>query len=80
LEVGQEQGLLGKSQHIDTTSLSLYGDYAQCELEGYEGLTIAYGHAKNGRVDLKQVILSLTMTGYLSGMSHWMAIHRIKKA
>ena len=63
LEIGQEQGLLGRTQHIDTTSLSVYGDYAMCEHEDYPGLNITYGHAKNKRVDLKQVVLSLTMTG-----------------
>lgn len=27
LLIGQARGLLGKSMHIDTTTLSLYGDY-----------------------------------------------------
>lgn len=63
LEVGQEHGLLGRTQHIDTTSLSVYGDYTMCEHEGYPDLIVTHGHAKNKRVDLKQVVLSLTMTG-----------------
>ena len=58
-EICQEQGLFGKSCHLDTTTLTLYGDY-----EGYPQISPipALGYSKDHRPDLKQVTLSLTQT------------------
>jgi transposase len=69
-EIGQEQGLLGKSAHLDTTSLSLQGDYAQ-EEQNEDAAQITYGYSKDKRFDLKQVILSLTSSGQ-AGFPLWM--------
>jgi transposase len=69
-EIGQEQGLLGKSAHLDTTSLSLQGDYA-LEDQNEEAVQIVRGYSKDKRFDLKQVILSLTSSG-ASGFPLWM--------
>src|SRR4030095_14770153 len=49
--------------HQDTTTIALYGAYED------EPTTIgaprpAYGHSKDGRADLKQVLLSLGVSGY----------------
>lgn len=56
-DICKEQNLLGKGYHLDTTTLSLYGDYdnyadcSPCPLHGY---------SKDHRPDLKQITLSLT--------------------
>ncbi len=46
--------------HADTTSHVFYGDCEVCEQEGYEGLNVTYGHSKDKRPELKQI-----MTGML---------------
>ena len=74
-EIGAEQGLLGKTIHVDSTSLSVHGEYKE-EAEvvtNPEVITedseliatpqITYGHSKDHRPDLKQVILNLATTG-----------------
>jgi hypothetical protein len=76
-EIAQERGLLGKSVHIDTTSLLLHGEFAEAaELASKtralpEALTAkmnnvptpAQGHSKAHRPDLNQIVMSLTVTG-----------------
>jgi transposase len=59
--IGQERGLIGSSARIDTTSVSLEGEYDRPEEEGM--LRITHGYSKDHRQDLKQFILSLTVTG-----------------
>lgn len=61
-KIAAEQKLLSKFSRVDTTSLSVYGDYQEQNIEE-EDFKIAYGHSKQKRVDLKQVILSLTVNG-----------------
>lgn len=61
-DIGLEQNLLGKTVHVDTTTLTVYGDYEQ------EAITEttpkpAYGYSKNNRSDLKQMVLNLAITG-----------------
>lgn len=68
-EIAVEHKLLGKTARLDTTSISLYGDYDNCESE--KDINITHGYAKNKRFDLKQVILSLTNSGK-SGHPLWM--------
>ncbi|MBF0123775.1 MAG: IS1634 family transposase [Magnetococcales bacterium] len=46
-EIGSKQGLIGRSAHLDTTSL----------------MVVTHGYSKDYRNDLKQVVLSLTTTG-----------------
>ena len=76
-EIGSEQGYLGKNFQVDTTSLSLYGDYEEQEEEcgslwdpSYGAMT-RRGYAKNNRFDLKQMILTLATTGK-AGFPIWM--------
>lgn len=73
-EIAQEKNLLGKTAKIDTTSFSLEGDY-ETELEETDldkkPPLITYGHSKDHRQDLKQVMLSLTCTGP-AGFPLWM--------
>ena len=45
--------------HFDTTSVSVWGDYACCEDEEEEGLNITYGYSKDKRPDLKQFLLKM---------------------
>jgi transposase len=67
-EIAQEQNLMGRSNHLDTTTLSLFGCYEKNpNQEPYPGsLEITYGHSKDHRPDLKQVTLSLTVSGKAS--------------
>lgn len=79
LIIGQARGLLGRSMHIDTTTLSLYGDYEVPEDSiSSESAAVSVrperGHAKSGRHDLKQMVLLLAT----SGAAHfpiWMEAH-----
>jgi transposase len=48
--------------HQDTTTIALYGTYAD-EPKRPEAPHPAYGHSKDGRDDLKQVLLSLGVSG-----------------
>ena len=71
-EIANEHNLLGKTARLDTTTISLQGDYDEDESERAKGsIDVTYGHAKNKRFDLKQVILSLTNSGK-SGHPLWM--------
>ncbi len=45
--------------HFDTTSVSVWGDYAMCEEEDSDGLNLTYGHSKDRRPDLKQFLLKM---------------------
>lgn len=73
-EIAQEKKLLGKTACIDTTSLSLEGDY-ETKLESSESdkrpPLVTYGYSKDHRQDLKQVVLSLTCSGP-AGFPLWM--------
>jgi len=55
-----EKGLLGGDAYVDTTTYSVSGNY---EDEEPGSINITYGHPKNKRVDLKQVMMSLVTTG-----------------
>src|ERR1700756_3260087 len=48
--------------HQDTTTLALYGAYAD-EPKSPEAPHPAYGHSKDGRDDLQQVLLSIGVSG-----------------
>jgi transposase len=78
--IGQARGLLGKSTHIDTTTLSLFGDYEHPTSEGIikQGETTSpwpeQGYAKSGRHDLKQMVLLLATTG-AANFPVWMESH-----
>jgi transposase len=74
-EVGTKFDLLGRSTHIDTTTLSLHGEYEEEDALASEKETgpasPAFGYPKNGRFDLKQMVLLLATTGP-SGFPVWM--------
>jgi transposase len=80
LTIGQARGLLGKSTHIDTTTLSLFGEFEQPSLsETMEGNNDQVpwpkqGYAKSGRHDLKQMVLLLATTG-AANFPLWMESH-----
>lgn len=59
-DIALEKNLLSRSAHLDTTSMSLSGEYATDEPASIE---VCHGYSKDHRPDLKQVILSLTMSG-----------------
>ena len=80
LTIGQARGLLGKSAHIDTTTLSLFGDFEQAALNEVienDNDNIPWpkqGYAKSGRHDLKQMVLLLATTG-AANFPLWMESH-----
>jgi transposase len=75
LHIGKVRGLLGKSAHVDTTTLSLYGDYDyDSSMEEDVFPWPMQGYAKSGRHDLKQMVLLLATTG-ASSFPLWMEAH-----
>lgn len=60
-EIALEKGLLGERCHLDTTSFAVHGEYEDDSTN--EMVDITYGFSKDHRPDLKQVMMSLTMTG-----------------
>ena len=64
-----ENDLLGLTNHLDTTSLSVHGSY---EVEDdSQVMEITHGYSKDHRPDLKQAVLSLVVNGP-SSMPLWM--------
>lgn len=60
--VALEHNLLGSSIHLDTTSISVDGEYES--MYGDEKIVnITHGYSKDLRPDLKQVVLSLAVSG-----------------
>jgi transposase len=68
-EIALEQELLGHLNHLDTTSLSVHGEYKNSD--GVEAIEITHGYSKDHRPDLKQVVLSLVVNGP-SALPLWM--------
>lgn len=84
-EIGIEQGFLGRTFNIDTTSLTVYGDYEEEEetpqktpahhpLDASSGAVPRHGYSKDHRPDLKQMVLNLATTG-TAGFPLWMEAH-----
>lgn len=77
-EIGIEQNLLGRSAHIDSSSLSVEGDYVEQESVGIDPLKPRvlpkHGHSKDHRPDLKQMVINLATTGQ-AGFPIWMEAH-----
>ncbi len=67
LKIGSDLHLLSRSFHLDTTTLSLFGDYFNAQGDA----TPQQGFAKSGRHDLKQMVLLLATTG-AAHMPVWM--------
>ena len=71
--VALEHNLLGTLNHLDTTSISVSGEYATSRAsEEDDGVIhITHGYSKDHRPDLKQAVLSLVVNGPAS-MPIWM--------
>ena len=61
LDIALENQLLGPLCHLDTTSVAVEGEYDVSEEPATIRLT--HGHSKDHRPDLKQLMLSLVVTG-----------------
>ena len=71
-EIALENNLLGQLNHLDTTSISVHGEYDVKPEEGEPSMIeITHGHSKDHRPDLKQAVLSLVVNGP-SGMPLFM--------
>lgn len=68
-EVALENNLLGSLAHLDSTSMSVEGQYEKDSKENVINLT--YGHSKDHRPDLKQIVMSLVVSG-ASSIPIWM--------
>jgi transposase len=67
--IAVEENLLGTLNHLDTTSISVDGEY---DVEdALSKIEIKHGHSKDHRPDLKQVVLSLVVNGE-SNIPLWM--------
>ena len=60
--VALEHKLLGNNLHMDTTSISVDGEYKVDELDP-DVVNITHGYSKDMRPDLKQIVLSLAVSG-----------------
>jgi len=56
----KKEGVETRFRHLDSSSFSLNGEYLPDEY--VEAVTITYGHSKDHRPDLKQVVLELMST------------------
>lgn len=83
--IALNKGLLGDSIHMDTTSLTLHGAYDFTEDEKSNIVQpvsdkllptpdINYGHSKDHRPDLKQIVLAMATSG-AAGFPIWMETH-----
>jgi transposase len=60
LKTAWQKDLIGKTLHLDTTSISFYGLFKKQDLEGTR---ITRGHSKDKRPDLPQLVLSMIVSG-----------------
>jgi len=51
-----------RNAHFDTTSVSVWGEYARSVADG-EAINIAFGHSKDHRPDLKQFLIRMLCVG-----------------
>jgi len=89
LMIKEEMKIPDGSYRVDTTSLSLYGEYDEPENPEHEeleancdpskGAVPKRGYAKNKRFDLKQMILLMTTTS-AEGFPVWMEAHSGNKS
>lgn len=71
-DIALEQDLLSGRNHLDTSTVSVQGQYSNSTDEG-SAPHLTYGHSKDHRPDLKQVVLSLTVNGP-ADMPLWMEV------
>ncbi|MGZ3745555.1 MAG: IS1634 family transposase [Pseudobdellovibrionaceae bacterium] len=60
-EIALENNLLGPNNHLDTTSMSVHGEYDINDDPSI--IEVTHGFSKDHRPDLKQVVLSLVVNG-----------------
>jgi transposase len=65
-------GLQQRYKHLDSTSFHLHGAYDTAEPER-EAVHITYGHSKEERPDLKQVVVNL-ITSYRCAIPLWLEV------
>ncbi len=73
-DIALEHNLLGNLSHLDSTSISVSGEYGKNKNAEPATIQITYGHSKDHRPDLKQLMLSLVVNGP-SHMPIWMEPH-----
>jgi transposase len=59
LQVMKQFSLGTQLIHVDTTNFSVYGKYESDAPDGTDSIRITFGHAKDGRMDLKRFVLGL---------------------
>ncbi len=59
LQVMKQFSLGTQLIHVDTTNFSVYGKYENDAPDGTDSIKITFGHAKDGRTDLKRFVLGL---------------------
>ena len=84
LEIGIQENLLGRSAHIDSSSLSVEGAYVEEEATATTNdvtgdppaprVLPKHGYSKDHRPDLKQMVINLATTGQ-AGFPIWMEAH-----
>ena len=72
-QIALQLNLLGKTVHVDSTSLTLYGDYDNSEKKPHAP-EVTYGFSKQKRPDLKQLILNLAVNNK-ADLPMFMAAH-----
>lgn len=71
-DIALEHDLLSDQNHLDTSSLSVQGQYTNSTAND-TAPHLTYGHSKDHRPDLKQLVLSLTVNGP-ADMPLWMEV------
>jgi len=59
LQVMKQYSLGTQLIHVDTTSFGVFGKYEGDAPDGTDSIKITFGHAKDGRMDLKRFVLGL---------------------
>jgi transposase len=59
LQVMKQFSLGTQLIHVDTTNFSVYGKYESDAPDSMDSIKITFGHAKDGRTDLKRFVLGL---------------------
>lgn len=69
---GRHYEIRERYKHLDSTSFHLHGAYETAE-PNREAVQITYGHSKEKRPDLKQVVVNL-ITSYQSAIPLWLEV------
>jgi len=77
--IGTNKKLLAPSVHFDTSTIQVYGNYAEDEQNNISDISASipkpnYGYSKSCRHDLKQMVINLATTGK-ANFPIWMEAH-----